>query len=54
MSDYRKGKVRVEQEVITDIMSSANNVAILLYDIYTTDALENYLGFWRAPIDDSA
>lgn len=44
--------MRVEQEVISDIMNSANNVALVLYDIYTTDALENYLGFWRAPLDD--
>lgn len=30
-------------------MTTANNVAITLFDIYSKDALENYLGYWKAP-----
>ena len=47
MSKYRQEKTLKEHERITENLNSANNVALLLYDIYSKDALENYLGFWR-------
>ena len=48
MSKYRQDKTIAEQDRITDNLNVANNVAIILYDIYSRDALENYMGFWRA------
>mmetsp|Transcript_35081 Transcript_35081/g.46165 ORF Transcript_35081/g.46165 Transcript_35081/m.46165 type:complete len:118 (+) Transcript_35081:239-592(+) len=35
----------------TESLNIANNVALTLYDIYSRDALENYLGFWRSPTE---
>lgn len=47
MSKYRQKKTLKEHERITDNLNQANNVALILNNIYSMDALENYLGFWR-------
>ena len=49
MSKYRQEKTIYEQELTNEHLTEANNIALTLYDIYSRDALENYLGFWRAP-----
>jgi len=49
MSKHRQEKAKREQERVTENLNTANNLALTLYDIYTRDALENYLGFWRPP-----
>jgi len=49
MSKYRQEKTMDEQERTNDHLTEANNIALTLYDIYSRDALENYLGFWRTP-----
>ena len=48
MSKYRQDKTLKEQEKITENLDISNNVGITLHDIYSTEALENYLGFWKA------
>lgn len=52
MSKYRQDKTLKEQEQITENLNTANNVALTLYDIYSKEALENYLGFWRQPKEE--
>lgn len=48
MSKYRQEKTLDDQDRTNENLTTANNVALTLYDIYSRDALENYLGFWRA------
>lgn len=52
MSKYRQDKTLKEQELVTENLNTANNVALTLYDIYSKEALENYLGFWRQPKEE--
>ncbi len=51
MSKYRQEKTLKEQESINDNLSIANNVALTLWDIYSKDALSNYLGYWK-PVEN--
>ena len=51
MSPYRQEKKREEQDQITHNLSTANNVALILHDIYTQEAVESYLGYWKPDKD---